>query len=270
MTAVALTASASTATASVTIGQLAPSPATNVCNALRDRLQPTVTSGAAYVVPSTGGVVNWRLKSWSHNAGPAAGQTLGMKVFSKIANPANYVVIAHDGPRPLTSSALNTFPVNIPVRAGDVLGSFQTTAASVACSFSAIGDSYLFSDGSLADGASAPFTPTPDLRLNISAVVAPTNSFAVRTVKRDKKKGTATYALVVPNPGTVAVGGKGVKDGEDTVDSAGDVKVKIRANGKKRRALRARGKVTVKPDITFTPTGGDPGTQPQKVQLKKS
>jgi hypothetical protein len=270
MAAVALTASASTATASVTIGQLAPSPATNVCNALRDRVQPTVTSGAGYVVPSTGGVTNWRLRSWSHNAGAGVGQMLGMKVFRKIANPANYAVVAHDGPRALTSSALNTFPVNIPVQAGDVLGSFQTTAASVACSFTAVGDSYLFNDGSLADGASAPFTPTSDLRLNMAAEVTPTNSFAVRTVKRSRKKGTATFALVVPNPGTVAVEGKGVKRGEATADAAGDFKVKIRAKGKKRHALSTRGKVTVKPDITFTPTGGDPGTQPQKVQLKKS
>lgn len=269
MAAVALAAGASTATASQTIGQLAPSPATTVCNTLRDRLQPTVTSGAGYVVPTTGGVTNWRLRSWSHNAGPGAGQTLGMKVFRKIANPANYAVVAHDGPRPLTSGVLNTFVVNIPVRAGDVLGSVQTTAASVACSFPAVGDSHLFSDGNLADGASEPFTPSPGSRLNMTAVIAPTNSFAVRTVKRDKKKGTATFSLVVPNPGGVAVRGKGVKPDKATAGAAGDVKVKVRAKGKKRRALNASGKATVKPDITFTPIGGDPGTQPQKVKLKK-
>lgn len=269
LAALSLMASASTSTAAVSIGQLAPSPPTGTCTLTRDRVQPTVTAGESFVVPNTAGISNWTLTSWSHNAKAGAGQSLGMKVFRKVANPATYSAVAHDGPRPLTPSALNTFAVNIPVKAGDVLGSVQTDVTDVACSFTVTGDSYLFSEGSLSDGVSAPFAVFADRRLNISAVVTPTNSFTVATVKRNKKNGTATLTLKVPNPGSLAVGGKGVRTGTATTGAAGDVTVKIKATGKKKSKLNASGKVSVTADVTFTPTGGDPVTQSQKVKLKK-
>ena len=52
--------------------------------------------------------------------------------------------------------------------------------------------------------------PADGVRLNISAVVEPTNSFTLGKPKLNKKKGTATLAVNVPNSGT-GVWGKGVK-----------------------------------------------------------
>ncbi len=45
-----------------------------------------------------------------------------------------------------------------------------------------------------------------------------------------------------------------------TVGAAGEVKLKIRAKGKKRKQLNEDGKVKLKPKITYTPTGGDSST----------
>ncbi len=54
-----------------------------------------------------------------------------------------------------------------------------------------------------------------------------------------------------------------------TVSAPGKVKLTIKAKGKKKSTLNETGKVTVKPKITYTPTGGDPSTHSVKVKLKK-
>ena len=54
----------------------------------------------------------------------------------------------------------------------------------------------------------------------------------------------------------------------ETVTAPGAVELLIKARGKKKRKLNETGKV--KPNVTFTPTGGDPSTQSRKLKLKKS
>jgi hypothetical protein len=160
--------------AATTIGQLAPPNPPAFCTlGPFDVVQPTVTSGNSYVVPSNG-----VLTSWSHNAAAGAGQTLTMKVFRKVADPNTYQVIGHDGPRPLDASALNTFPASIPVKPGDLLGVNDANAsdANNACLFiTGAGDLHRELEGDLADGASDDFDvsgPT-DTRINATASVEP-------------------------------------------------------------------------------------------------
>jgi hypothetical protein len=55
-----------------------------------------------------------------------------------------------------------------------------------------------FHPGTLNDGESAPFgTSATNNRLNISAVVAPTNTFSAGAITRNKKKGTAILTATV-------------------------------------------------------------------------
>ena len=105
----ALAASVSPATASVTIGQVGPPD--NPCSSGFDWVQPTVTSGNSYVVPSTGGVVSWTVKSWTTYGG-AAGGSMTMKIWRKVADPATYRAVGHAGPESVTpgGTAGNTFP----------------------------------------------------------------------------------------------------------------------------------------------------------------
>src|SRR5262245_28465896 len=82
------------ASAQVTVGQLAPANPEVLCSGSYDELQLGVSSGASYAVPAPGGVIT----SWSTSAGAGAGQSFTMKVY-RPAGGLNYTVVAHDGPR---------------------------------------------------------------------------------------------------------------------------------------------------------------------------
>jgi RTX calcium-binding nonapeptide repeat (4 copies) len=207
VTVAALVASASPASASVTLGQLSPDPSTSFCFGPMDEAQPTVTSGNTYVVPETGTIT-----SWSHNARVGAGQTFTMKVFRKIAEPGTYMVVGHDGPRPLAASALNTFPASIPVKPGDVLGFNNESPVATSCGFPVTGESYLFRNGNLADGESDAFSSFPGFRLNISAVVEPDcdNDGLGDETQDQNLASCAPGTIPPPAPGTATATCKGL------------------------------------------------------------
>jgi hypothetical protein len=266
--------SAPSAGAATTIGQLSPAPV-SACNAGLEWTQPAVTGGTPYVVPA--GIPSPTITSWSTTSGSAGTEQMTFKVYRKIADPAKYQVVAHDGPRQLAAgNALRTFPVNIPVNPGDVIG-FHTNDAPL-CAFSSPADVYLFlaGTGGLADGASGDFNSTSAFRLNVSAVVKPSNVFTVGGATKNKRKGTATLTVNVPGPGEISISGKGVKaasaagaSAAATVTAPGAVTLLVKATGKKRKKLNRSGKVKVAPSLSYTPTGGDPSTQSTTLKLKK-
>jgi hypothetical protein len=258
---------AAPAGAAVTIGQLQTGALT--CDQNTDAAQTiSPPSGSSYVVPGTGTIT-----SWSTQAGPGATQSLAMKVFRKVGDPARFQAVGHDGPRTLSAGALNTFPTSVRVRPGDLLG-LHTTATSVACLVVTPGAQIVFANGTdLADGASDDFVFQNGAALNIQATFVPDNTFTRGKVKRNKNNGTATVTLNLPNPGQLTGSGGGAKVAAGAVTSkavqAGQAKIVIRAKGKKKATLNANGKVKVKPKVTYTPTGGDPGIQKLKLKLLK-
>ncbi len=269
--ALALAASVSTAGASVTIGQTGLP--TSSCADGADRLQPTVTSGNSYIVPST--VVVGTITSWSTEAFAGAGQMLAMKVYEPLGGAA-YRVVGHDGPRALTESTLNTFSTSLPVKAGEILGTSTPTPSGAGCNFPVIGENYLTHTGNLADSESGDFvTGTADRRQDVSAVISPSNSFTPGAITRNKEKGTATLALNVPNPGELTGSGNGANVAAaagaviSKAVSPGNAQLLIKAKGKKKRKLKEKGKVNLNVAVTYTPTGGDASTQSVNVKLKK-
>jgi hypothetical protein len=266
--------------ATVTIGKVAPlNPPTACLGGSVDFTMPNVISGNSYVLPTSGTLI-----SWSHSAAATLGQNYTFKVFRKIADPTTYQVVAHDGPRLLNPSTINTFPINIPVKAGDVIG-FHGAAVNHACTFSdPNSQTYLTNFSDLADGQSAAFNPfTTSNVLNISAVLAlkPSDNFSFGTLKRNKAKGSATLAVDVPGPGTLSLSGGGVKPqragggatASKTVGAAGTVKLLVKAKGKKKQKLSDTGKVKVKAVVTYTPKAeiaGDPKTEVKRVKLIKN
>jgi hypothetical protein len=254
----------------VTIGQLAPTP-TSECEGQFDLLQPTVSSGNAYVVPSTGGVTSWTVTSWSTNAVTDPSQTMTMKIFRKVADPATFMVVGHEGPHGLFAG-VNTFTVNLRVRAGDVLGA-HFLGNSGACVFDAPGEEFLLADIDLADGESGAFGSLFDQRLNAAADLTPTSDFTLGKLKK-KPNGTAVLNVNVPNPGNLQVLGKGVKGSAAGALAAkqvpaGTAKLVIRAKGEKKRKLADTGKATVKSKISFTPSGGTASIESRKVKLRR-
>lgn len=174
MTAVAALAAlgAPSAQALTTLGQLAAANPPPVCSGgPGDIVQAVLSGGPSYVVPAPGGAIT----SWSTNAAAGAGQTLKLKVFRPVS-ASTYTVVAHDGPRALTPSTLNTFPTEIPVQTGDVIGLNDQNAPSAhnACLFATgAGDAFATgAPGDVADGSTEALgTIVGGYRLNLSAVL---------------------------------------------------------------------------------------------------
>ena len=170
-----LVASAAPATASVTIGQLAPADPPVVCSGgPNDLFQSSLASGTSYTVPFDGTITQW-----STNAAAGAGQTLKMKVFRPVSG-TTYTVVGHDGPQPLAPSLLNNFTASIPVKAGDVIGynDQNAPAANNACLFNTgqAGDVFGANPtlGDAADGSSESMPAIASgFRLNLTALVVP-------------------------------------------------------------------------------------------------
>ena len=158
--------------AQIVVGQVSPTvPTESFCNLPDpfDEVQIGVQGGTSYAAPAAG-----VLTSWSVNEGPGSG-SLGMKVFRPLGGGA-YLVVGHDGPRPLTPNSLNTFPVSIPVLAGDIVGTALPANAGVSCVFETglAGDVIGFRKGLASDGQSISQEETyGEFRLNVSAMLLP-------------------------------------------------------------------------------------------------
>jgi hypothetical protein len=108
------------------------------------------------------------------------------------------------------------------------------------------------------------------VRLNLTATLIPTNAFTIGAITRDRKRGTATVLIDVPNPGVLTIGGKGLKKRPPkNIAVAGTAQFQISAVGARRRTLDKKGRVTLVPSIGFTPAGGAPAFQSFFVKLKK-
>ena len=285
---IAASASAAPAAGSVTIGQIAPLNAPSTCGgAYRDLAQPGPLPGnpnsLGYIVPALPPAASLAINSWSHSAFNGPGQQITMKVW-RLVSGSTYQAVGHDGPRTLNGGVVNTFSgISVPVQPGDVLG-LNIAPPQSACQIPAgAGECYLASAGTdTPDGGTVNFLTSCSGRANISAVVAPTNAFTLGKLKRNKKKGTATLTVNVPNPGELSVAGKGVDRAEKAgravaggaviskrADAAGNVKLLISPKPKQKKKLKKTGKVTVKPKITYLPFGGEAASQTTKVKLKR-
>ena len=254
-------AGARPAAAAVTLGQLAPPGTAAPCTPTADYLQPSITGGNLYIARQAGTITSWSTQS------SGAGATYAFKVFRRTGDPDVFQVMARTSFHTLTSG-LNTVPVDIAVRSGDMIGVNESGATS-SCLFSQPGDGVLTHAGDLAAGTSGGFVPQNDVRLNLAAQLVPSNSFGVTSIARDRKQGTATMTVSVSNPGVLALSGKGLKKAHISrnVAVAGTIAFHLAAAGAKKRKLQKTGKVAVAPTLTFSPAGGDPASGVVTVKL---
>jgi hypothetical protein len=119
-----------------------------------------------YVVPFTGVIT-----SWSFEATATGAPTLTFKV-ARPAGGNDFVIVGEDGPRAPTAGVLNTFPTQIPVQAGDLIGDYRVTGGLFARSD---GDySVQTMAGDPAPGTNATFgAPGGGLQLDLSATLEP-------------------------------------------------------------------------------------------------
>jgi hypothetical protein len=260
-----LATGSSIAAGSVTIGQMSSPTTLGSCGPDSDWVQATVVSGNSYVVPGTGTIT-----SWTMFGGTNTGDQITMKIWRPVPGQSDaFQVVGHAGPQTITpgGTAGNSFPARVPVQAGDILG-FHTGSTFTKCAFDAPGEKYqALPMSDIQDGQTGQFFPagTTNFRLDISAVFVPSNAFTLGAVTRNKKKGTATITVSVPNVGELAAKGKGVS----AALLGPPNRLLIRAQGKKKKTLNETGKVKLSVSVSYTPTGGDPTTQSLKVNLKK-
>jgi hypothetical protein len=165
-----LTLGVVTASAATTIGQTSTS--TNYACQSEFDLQTGVTSGASFVVPPG----SWLLTSWSTYAGLGLSNTGGgmsLMIFRPAAVPGSYTVVAESPFQLLKANVLNTFPANIVVQGGDLLGFWAGGNAACATNTGSPGDVNPFVFGS-EPAVGATVTPSVALGflLNISATIS--------------------------------------------------------------------------------------------------
>ncbi len=231
----------------------------------------TADPGNRYMVPFDGVITHW---SYQSDASPPS--EIRFKVGrtapgADLTMNTDVTIVGQSALETPAASALNTYTTQIPVKAGDRIGEYVTDDCSRADP--AYTDHYFNAD--VQPWSTFLFTQE-NYQQNISAVLEPSNTFSLGKPKLNKKKGTATLNVEVPNPGSLVLGGKGVKGASTTgaviskaVGAAGTVKLVIKAKGKQKKKLKKKGKVKLKTKITFTPTGGDPATQTKKLKLKR-
>ncbi len=95
----------------------------------------------------------------------------------------------------------------------------------------------------------------------------PSNEFGFGKLKLNRDRGTAKLAVELPGPGEVALSGEYLTAVGKHPAAAGEVRLKVKPLGKTKRTLHRRGRATVRPNVTFTPTGGDARTRTRRVQL---
>jgi hypothetical protein len=228
-----------------------------------DYLQPSITGGNLYIARQAGTITSWSTNS------SGEGATYVFKIFRRTSDPDVFQVIAH-APTHLLGPGLNTVPVSIPVRSGDMIGINERGDAN-ACTFGQPGDGVLMRPGSVVDGGSGTFTPRNDVRLNLSAVLVPSNAFTITALTQDRKRGSATVTVSVPNPGILSLAGKTLKKRHvsKNIAVARTVNFQLAATGKRKRKLDKTGKVAVTATMTYLPAAGEPASTPLTVKLKK-
>lgn len=162
---------AGSASAATTIGQNGAGGAgtTGAGTFIQTATGPGVPS---YVVPGGGGVIT----SWSFSAGSTADEQDRLKVVRQTATANEFYVVGEGALETMTPSALNTFLVRIPVRAGDFLGLYTVDGndSTVPAHVTGNTDAYIANTD---PSPNTTFTGTPESSsgeaYNVSATVEP-------------------------------------------------------------------------------------------------
>ncbi len=157
--------------APVTFGQLPPNvPIAGCANGDADVTQLTVAAGSGYVVPPGYTTIT----SWSTFASEGSPQKVAFKVFHRLSG-LEYEALAESAEE-LVPEQINTFPVQIHVAEGDVIGLDNGNASVVsnACVFltNSPADTYGFHLPSARIGELETFKTEMDDRVNVQATIS--------------------------------------------------------------------------------------------------
>jgi hypothetical protein len=260
---------AGTAQGAVTIGSnLANTADDNTpCNAVAC----TVTNLALSSDVAPGGLtspVNGTVTSWRFKA-----QFGAHPIRLRVLRPGAGVTMTGSGSSSTVVSAVGAngpFATSLPIQIGDHVGLDADGVGEGLLSTGASGTVLYWTMPQLANGSTRDGTVFANREVLVQATVEPSNTVTFGTAALNKKKGTATVPVTVPNAGTLAYSGTGVNiSGPASTTAPGDISLIIKATGKKRKKLNKKGKVIVSPSVTFSPANGTAATQSANVTLRK-
>ncbi len=255
-------APAATAGANVTIGS--PNTAATVLGVSGDCVcvhSPAAIPGSMVTSPVNGTVVRWTVQ-WNGSGSarfrvirPLTGAS-ALFVSSGATTPVPILTHSFD-----TSQAISIGD-RIGVEDAAVDGALGNTTPTAGASF----DTW---NPAPADGASPP-APTANSpgELLLNAEIRPTNTFT-SAVRSNKKKGTATLTLQLPNAGSVEIGGGPVRPQTAAASAAGALTLKLTPTKKARKRLRTKGKAKGSIAVAFKPNFGDSAQQAVPLTLKR-
>lgn len=174
------------------------------------------------------------------------------------------------------TAATTSYGVLLPIRIGDYIGIdccnpgvFEPDAEFFVTGNAAVRNEW--QPGLANGGAGRAPLRTNGYEIAVNAQINPISTFTLDTIRPNRRKGTATITANVPNPGELSGSGRGVNAAviSRKVRAPGRVRLLIKAKGKKKRKLNSTGKVKLRPEITYTPTGGSANTQSVNLKLIK-
>jgi hypothetical protein len=159
-----------------------------------------------------------------------------------------------------------SIPTLLPIAAGDNLGLDGSATRAVSglpggCLNNA---GYLLFNPPLTNGVAQPADSNNACELLVNAVITPANTFKFGTFKA-RANGSGVLIVVVPGPGRLSLS-RGARGGLN-VNRAGAAKLKVKPIGAAKARLAATGRVTIKPKVTFSPTGGTPRSLKHRIRL---
>jgi DNA-binding beta-propeller fold protein YncE len=116
--------------------------------------------------------------------------------------------------------------------------------------------------------ASAPPSPSPSGDFLSSGAGRPTTAKPSIKVELNKGSGTANLVVIVSDPGTLLLKGKGIRKVKRQAKRPGLIELLVAPKGAMRRKLEETGKAAVKLSLTFNAYNGASNTQTKAVGLK--
>jgi hypothetical protein len=195
------------AATAVLLGVVAPSA--DAATSLGETFTPDYTCGQniflqtaspqnGYVVPAAGVIT-----SWSHEAAPSQYVQEGKLAVGRAASGAELEIVGLSREESIQPGQLNAFPTRIPVSAGDVIGLRNNSSGARCIDLPAAGYTLAYGDADLAVGTTAPFTPDPNIKLDVAAVLEPDadgDGYGDETQDLCPKDGTTQGACAVDAP----------------------------------------------------------------------
>lgn len=104
---------------------------------------------------------------------------------------------------------------------------------------------------------------------SVTLTYEPNNVFKTASAKLDRKRGTATLPVTVPNPGLITLKNtRTVRGLTVNAPAAGVYELKIKAKGRALRRLKRKGKVAVNAVVSYVPVGGTVTSATRSVPLR--